>query len=62
MQLFGNLPTPEIVVHLNDLDGLGKAYMEVAMSGVWTDDNSQKFIETGSPRVHGQIQKRHCRH
>jgi aspartate racemase len=53
-QLFGLLQTPDTVIPARDLDGLGKAYMEIAMSGVCTDANRQRFIAAGSSMVQDQ--------
>lgn len=47
-RLFGLLKAPKIVVPENDLEGLGNAYMEVATSGVCTEENRRNFFRAGA--------------
>lgn len=52
--LFGLLKAPRTVVPKGDLDGLGKAYMEVATSGVCTPEAREMFIKAGADMVRDQ--------
>jgi aspartate racemase len=52
--LFGLLKTPRTIVPENDLESLGKAYLEVAISGVCSEENRQKFFKAGAIMVEHQ--------
>lgn len=52
--LFGLLQTPQTVVPIHDLEGLGKTYMDVAMSGFCTDENRQTFFTAGAQMIKDQ--------
>ncbi|KAB7614254.1 aspartate/glutamate racemase family protein [Amylibacter sp. SFDW26] len=53
-KLFGLLKTPNTVVPLDGLDDLGKTYMDVAMSGICSEANRQKFITVGYSMIQDQ--------
>lgn len=53
-KLFGLLQTPETVVPEVDQDLLGASYVEMAMSGVCTDEVRQKFVSAGAAMVEDQ--------
>ncbi len=52
--LFGLLQTPDTVVPQNDLEELGKAYLEMADSGICTEKSRQWFISAGSDMIQDQ--------
>lgn len=49
--LFGLLETPKTVVPENDVDELGRIYMQVATSGVCNDAQRTAFFEAGAAMV-----------
>jgi aspartate racemase len=52
--LFGMLQSLDTVVPQNDLEGLGKTYLEMANSGVCTEKSRQWLISAGSDMVQDQ--------
>lgn len=52
--LFGLLKTPKTVVPRNGRERLGAAYMEVAHSGVCSDENRERFFKAGAEMVDEQ--------
>ena len=53
-KLFGLLKASEIVVPKTGLDELGQAYMEVAYTGICTDENRSKFFQAGASMIENQ--------
>jgi aspartate racemase len=53
-RLFGLLKASRTVVPESDLENLGKAYMEMATSGVCSEDIRQKFFKAGTTMTEHQ--------
>lgn len=52
--LFGLLKTPKTVVPEKDIESLGQAYMEMATSGVCSQESRGKFFDAGAAMIKEQ--------